>query len=113
MKLKALAFLGLRRRPLRTAALVIIATVLSAAAFGGQILVRSLQRGLESLEQRLGADIIVLPEGAESKVDLQNLLLQGTPGYFYMDKSVMRGLSKIKGVEKLWAQYFLGSANAG
>ncbi|MBQ6675617.1 MAG: ABC transporter permease [Ruminococcus sp.] len=112
MKLKALAFLGLRRRPLRTAALVIIATVLSAAAFGGQILVRSLQRGLESLEQRLGADIIVLPEGAESKVDLQNLLLQGTPGYFYMDKSVMSGLSKINGVEKLSAQYFLVSANA-
>lgn len=112
MKLKALAFLGLRRRPLRTAALVIIATVLSAAAFGGQILVRSLQRGLESLEQRLGADIIVLPEGAESKVDLQALLLQGTPGYFYMDKSVMSGLSKINGVEKLSAQYFLVSANA-
>jgi len=112
MKLKALTFLGLRRRPLRTAALVIIATVLSAAAFGGQILVRSLQRGLESLEQRLGADIIVLPEGAESKVDLQNLLLQGTPGYFYMDKSVLNGLSKINGVEKLSAQYFLVSANA-
>ena len=112
MKLKALTFLGLRRRPLRTAALVIIATVLSAAAFGGQILVRSLQRGLESLEQRLGADIIVLPEGAQSKVDLQNLLLQGTPGYFYMDKSVMSGLSKINGVEKLSAQYFLVSANA-
>lgn len=112
MKLKALAFLGLRRRPLRTAAFVIIATVLSAAAFGGQILVRSLQRGLESLEQRLGADIIVLPEGAQSKVDLQNLLLQGTPGYFYMDKSVMSGLSKINGVEKLSAQYFLVSANA-
>ena len=112
MKLKALTFLGLRRRPLRTAALVIIATVLSAAAFGGQILVRSLQRGLESLEQRLGADIIVLPEGAQSKVDLQNLLLQGTPGYFYMDKSVLNGLSKINGVEKLSAQYFLVSANA-
>lgn len=112
MKLKALAFLGLRRRPLRTAALIIIAMVLSAAAFGGQILVRSLQRGLESLEQRLGADIIVLPEGAQSKVDLQALLLQGTPGYFYMDKSVVNGLSKINGVEKLSAQYFLVSANA-
>ena len=112
MKLNSLPLINLRRKPIRTSALILIAFVMSAAAFGGQILIKSLQRGLDSLEQRLGADIIVLPEGAEKKVDLQNLLLQGTPGYFYMDKSVTDKLSGINGIDKLSAQYFLVSANA-
>ena len=112
MKINSLPFINLRRKPIRTSALIVIALVMSAAAFGGQILIKSLQRGLDSLEQRLGADIIVLPEGAEKKVDLQNLLLQGTPGYFYMDKSVTDRLSGLNGIEKLSAQYFLVSANA-
>ncbi len=112
MKLRYLPFFNLRQKPIRTALLIVIAMVMSAAAFGGQILIKSLQSGLESLEQRLGADIIVLPEGTEKKADLQNLLLQGTPGYFYMDKSVTDRLSGINGIEKISAQYFLVSANA-
>lgn len=112
MNLKKLPVINLSRRPIRTSALIIIATVMSAAAFGGQLLIKSLQRGLDSLEQRLGADIIVLPDGADNKVDLQNILLQGTPGYFYMDRSVLSRLSEINGVEMLSAQYFLVSANA-
>ena len=112
MNLKKLPVINLSRRPIRTSALIIIAMVMSAAAFGGQLLIKSLQRGLDSLEQRLGADIIVLPEGADNKVDLQNILLQGTPGYFYMDRSVLSRLSEINGVEMLSAQYFLVSANA-
>ena len=112
MKLRDLPAADLCRKPIRTAVLTVIAVVLSAAAFGGQLIVISLQRGLDSLEQRLGADIIVLPEGAENKVDLKNILLQGTPGYFYMDKSITDRLAEIDGIEKLSAQYFLVSANA-
>lgn len=112
MDLKKLPIINLRRKPIRTTALIVIAMVMSAAAFGGQLLIKSMQRGLDSLEQRLGADIIVLPEGTEKKVDLQNLLLQGTPGYFYMDKSVADSLSEINGIDKLSSQYFLVSANA-
>lgn len=112
MDLKNLPIINLRRKPIRTTALIVIAMVMSAAAFGGQLLIKSMQRGLDSLEQRLGADIIVLPEGTEKKVDLQNLLLQGTPGYFYMDKSVADSLSEINGIDKLSSQYFLVSANA-
>ncbi|MCR5142564.1 MAG: ABC transporter permease [Ruminococcus sp.] len=112
MKLGLLPVLNLHRKPLRTIALIVTAMVMSAAIFGGCVFVEALQKGLDSLEQRLGADIIVLPEGAENKVDLKNILLQGTPGYFYMDKSVMEKLSAVEGVEKLSPQYFLVSANA-
>ena len=112
MRLRALPLNDLRRKPIRTAALTVIALVLSAAVFGGEILIKSLQKGLASLEERLGADIIVLPEGAENKVDLENILLQGRPGYFYMDKSVADVIAAINGISQLSAQYFLVSANA-
>ena len=112
MRLRALPLNDLRRKPIRTAALTVIALVLSAAVFGGEILIKSLQKGLASLEERLGADIIVLPEGAENKVDLENILLQGTPGYFYMDKSVADEIAAIDGISQLSTQYFLVSANA-
>jgi putative ABC transport system permease protein len=85
---------------------------MTASVFGGLIISSSLKNGLDSLEQRLGADIIVVPKDAEAKTDLENLLLQGTPGYFYMDKSVQEKISAVEGIDLTSPQYFLVSANA-
>ena len=46
---------------------VLLTAVLALSGFGGSGVVRSLRSGLESLEARLGADIIVMPATAESK----------------------------------------------
>jgi putative ABC transport system permease protein len=112
MSRKTLPLKNLLHKPFRTAALVLIAAFMTAALFGGSVAAASLQNGLESLEKRLGADIIVVPEEAEAKVELENILLQGTPGYFYMDKSVQEKLAAVEGVELTSPQYFLVSANA-
>ena len=72
----------------------------------------SLQRGLGSLEARLGADIIVVPSSAKSKVDLDGIFLQGTTGYFYMDVGYIDKLQAISGVEQLSPQLFLASLRA-
>lgn len=112
MKLKYLPFKNLSRRPFRTGALLLITAFMTAAVFGGSAAAASLKNGLDSLEQRLGADIIVVPKDAEAKADLENMLLQGTPGYFYMDKSVEDKLAAVEGVELTSPQYFLVSANA-
>ncbi|MBR6336774.1 MAG: ABC transporter permease [Ruminococcus sp.] len=112
MNIKTLMLKNLIRRPLRTGVLVLTAAVMTAAMFGGQAAAKSMRNGLDSLEQRLGADIIVLPEDAQAKTDLENILLQGTPGYFYMDKAVVSKIAETAGIDKLSAQYFLVSANA-
>ncbi|MBO4866430.1 MAG: FtsX-like permease family protein [Ruminococcus sp.] len=112
MKLKTLPLKNLRKKPFRTGALVLIAALMTIALFGGSVAAASMKNGLDSLEQRLGADIIVVPEDAEAKVELENILLQGTPGYFYMDKSIEAQISAIEGVELTSPQYFLVSANA-
>lgn len=112
MSIKKLLYKSIVGRPLRTFALLFICIIMSGVMFGGAVLSVSLKNGINSLEQRLGADIIVVPKSAGEKVELENILLQGTPGYFYMDKSVRDELERTDGVDKLSAQYFLVSANA-
>ena len=112
MKLSQLPVKNLVRRPGRTAALVVLTAFLALSVFGGSVVVRSLRSGLDSLEARLGADIIVMPATAESKVSFRNMLLQGTTGAFYMDASVLDQVREVEGVEIAAPQTFLASLKA-
>ena len=112
MKLGQLPIKNLTRRPGRTAALVLLTAFLALSVFGGSVVVRSLRSGLESLEARLGADIIVMPAAAESKVSFKNMLLQGTTGAFYMDASVLDRVREVEGVAVAAPQTFLASLKA-
>ncbi|MBR3274735.1 MAG: FtsX-like permease family protein [Clostridia bacterium] len=103
---------NLTRRPGRTAALVLLTAFLALSVFGGSVVVRSLRSGLDSLEARLGADIIVMPATAESKVSFKNMLLQGTTGAFYMDGSVLDRVREVEGVAVAAPQTFLASLKA-
>ena len=110
--MQSLAFKNLIRRSGRTAALALLTMLLALSMFGGSVLIGSLRRGLNSLEARLGADIIVLPASAESKVSFQNLLLQGTAGAFYMDVGTLDKVREVEGVELAAPQTFLASLKA-
>ena len=103
---------NLLRKPGRTAALVLLTAVLAASVFGGSVVLGALRNGLASLEARLGADIIVMPAEAESKVSFRNMLLQGTTGAFYMDASVLDEVRQAQGVAIAAPQTFLASLKA-
>ncbi|MBR2576068.1 MAG: ABC transporter permease, partial [Firmicutes bacterium] len=87
MNINRLPVKNLLRKSGRTTALLILVILLSVSMMGGTLTVTSLQSGLASLETRLGADIIVVPDEAKSKKDLESILLDGVPGYFYMDRA--------------------------
>ena len=112
MKRGSLAIKNLLRKPGRTAALVILTALLALSVFGGSVVVGSLRQGLNSLESRLGADIIVVPSSAQSKVSFQNMLLQGTTGAFYMDEENLERVREVEGVELAAPQVFLASLKA-
>lgn len=112
MKSFSLTLRNLTRRPGRTAALALLTAFLALAVFGGSVVVLSLRRGLDSLTARLGADIILVPSSAQSKVSLQNLYLQGTAGAFYMDASTLEKALEVDGVERAAPQTFLASLKA-
>lgn len=114
MDLRHLPLRNLTRHAGRTAGLAAIVALLAFAVYGGTLMVASLQSGLNSLEARLGADIIVAPYSAKTHYDLLNdVLLEGTPSSFYMDKDVVEEVAAVDGVEAASPQYYLATMKAG
>ena len=54
--LKRLPLENLKRKPFRTAALVIVVMMLTLAFFGGSLLSMNLRNGLRSMQERMGPD---------------------------------------------------------
>lgn len=79
----------------------------SAVLFASLVLSQSLKSGIAGLRSRMGADLIVVPEGYEKGAE--NILLSGEPNYFYMDRSVLDSVRLIEGVEKASGQFYLTS----
>ncbi|MBQ8151617.1 MAG: FtsX-like permease family protein [Firmicutes bacterium] len=107
-----LAIKNMTRKPGRTVALIVLTAFLAFSILGGSIVITSLQKGLDSYESRLGADIVVVPYEAQTKGSLESILLQGIPGYFYMDAKNLEKVAQIDGVEAVSPQFFLASATA-
>ena len=110
--MKGLAFRNILRRSGRSIALLLMVALLAFSMFGGTIVISSLQNGLTSLEGRIGADVIVIPTTAKSKVDMKAILLDGTTGYFYMSRDYLEDVAAIEGVDKVSGQLYLASLRA-
>lgn len=97
----------------RTFGISLIVAALSLVMFSGFIIIFSLNSGLRSLSDRMGADLMVVPLGYESGAE--GILIKGEPSYFYFDKSVLDEIqgADIDGIEKITAQFYLTSSNQG
>lgn len=109
MNLKQLPLRNLAKRPARTAALVLLVAFLAFAIFAGSLVIASLRSGLGNLEARLGADVIVIPYAARSKIDLRKTMIQDAVGEYYMSAASIEKISGIEGVEAVTAQTYLSS----
>jgi putative ABC transport system permease protein len=108
-----LPFKNLTRRPGRALALSALTMLLSFSALGGSLLVYGLQNGLYNLESKLGADIMVVPYEATTKSSFSSMILQGNPGYFYMNDSVLDKINTFEGIGQVSAQFYLASTSSG
>lgn len=110
---KHISLCSLTRSPGRTTALVLLSVLLSFAILGGSLMIYGLKSGLNSLEARLGADIMVVPYEATTKSSFSNMVLQGNPGYFYMDKAIAEEIrDDVQGIGQMSEQFYLASASA-
>lgn len=96
---------NIRRRAFRTIAIISGTATVIAAIFGGTILSRSIEEGLELGAQRLGADMIVVPKGQE--VQTRNVLISGEPVSFYMDGSIAERIASLNGIKRLTTQIYV------
>ena len=113
MKIQSLPFLNLIGKKGRSTALLVFAALLSFTVFTGALVLTSLKNGLESLELRLGADIIVVPKETAERKTFESILFDGNCTYFYMDKGLVQKVAAVEGIEKVSPQLFLASMSAG
>lgn len=104
---KSLALANIKRKPYRTAALTVLVALAAGALFGTLLLTASIKGGLKGINTRIGADLMIVPEGYEAQAE--GVLLSGEPSYFYMDKSIEETVRGIKGVAAVTSQFYLTS----
>jgi putative ABC transport system permease protein len=103
----ALSLENLKAKPVRTACLVVVVTILAFTLFGGSLLTLNLRQGLATMTRRFGADLMVVPAGASEKA--QSILLQGGAGYFYFNAGVADKIAGTEGIACASPQFFLAS----
>jgi len=108
-----LAVRNCRHSSARASALGAVAAILALVLFGGSLVLLSLQNGLGRFQERLGADVIVLPREADATGGLDGVLVQGVPAHFYMEEHYLDELRGLSGVAQATPQFFLASAHAG
>ncbi|MCR4819044.1 MAG: ABC transporter permease [Fretibacterium sp.] len=104
---------NLQRRPWRSFCLIMAILLFSFFLFAGSVLSLSLSRGAESTANRLGADIMLVPEGFDPHVD--SILLSGKPSNFYLPADAMESVKALEtdiGIAQMSPQTFLATLNA-
>ena len=108
--LKRLPLENLKRKPFRTAALVIVVMMLTLAFFGGSLLSMNLRNGLRSMQERMGADLMVVPQDTGAKAEA--LLTNGGSNTFYFTNDIENLVSKADGISQVTAQTYISSLAA-
>ncbi len=107
MHIISLALKNIRGSRFRS--LAIFCAVMGVAGFllATTIIIAGAQNSLNSGLKRLGADILVVPAGAENKVE--TALLMGKPTNVWMPKENLAAVDNIPGVETVSPQSYLAS----
>jgi len=102
-----LAKKNIKRRFFRTFVTIISVSLAVALFFTGSLLIQGVNESLRIGVDRMGADILVVPQGAASEVE--DILLLGKPTTFYMDEEILDIISSIQGVKQLSPQLYIVS----
>ena len=104
---KSLALANIKKKPYRTTALTILVALAAGVLFGTLLLTASIKGGLKGINTRIGADLMIVPQGYEAQAE--GVLLSGEPSYFYLDKYIEETIKDIQGVAAVTSQFYLTS----
>ena len=115
LSLMGIARKNIKRNPKRSFFIIFIIMLLTLFILVGSVFSISLSNGAESMSNRLGADIMIVPEGYDPHLD--SILLSGKPSTFFLPSSAWNELNEIKnnndfGIDLMTAQTFLATLNA-
>jgi putative ABC transport system permease protein len=102
-----LALKNISGNAFRNGVVSLCALLLAAFALFTTLVMRGAEASLRLTIDRLGADIVVVPEGSEAKIE--SALLMGIPARFWMSADNLNQLAAIEGVEVASPQLYLAT----
>lgn len=110
---RGLAWADLKGAPGRSLGLMALSLLLGLCILAGSLVLMGLRGGLASLDARLGADIMVVPYQAATENYLEDTILMGNKGYYYMPSSRVNDITqKIEGVAQVSPQLYLATTTS-
>jgi putative ABC transport system permease protein len=106
-----LALQNLGRRRERTLLLLLAVAICSGAVFTGAVLMQSIENSMDVGFTRLGADLLVVPEGTLTNITAA--LLTAEPTDLTLDENLLAPLAKLKGVGRIGPQLIYRSDTLG
>ncbi len=107
LTLSSLAMRNIRRKPLRTAILVVAIGLLVSVLVFALSFVRRVDSGIRLTADRLGADLLIVPTGSRGAAE--DVLLENSVKTFYMDKSLVDRVRNIEGIDRVTYQTYLAT----
>jgi putative ABC transport system permease protein len=107
MDLIRLAWKNIRGNSFRSIAIFLAVMGVAGFLLATTLIIKGAEYSLDSGLKRLGADLLVVPSGAENKVE--SALLMGKPTNVWMPTSNLNTISDVQGVEAVSPQIFLSS----
>jgi putative ABC transport system permease protein len=102
-----LALKNIKRKTFRSAALILCVAIISGLIFAGTISMKGVLTSISLGAKRLGADLMVVPNGYEENIS--STIIAGKPSSYYMPYDILNKIKNIKGVKQASPQLFLKS----
>ncbi len=107
MSLLQLALKNISGYSFRTGVVALCALLVASFALFTTLLMRGAEASLRMAIDRLGADIVVVPEGSEDKIE--SALLMGVPARFWMPRNALDKIAALPDVETASPQLYLAT----
>jgi putative ABC transport system permease protein len=107
MNLYRLALKNIAGSAFRSWVVALCALLVASLALGTTLIMRGAENSLRLAIDRLGADIIVVPEGTATQVE--TALLMGIPTEVWMPQEVLDQVAAVPGVEVVSPQFYLST----
>jgi len=107
MNLTRLALRNISGSAFRSWAVAICAFLVVSFVLASVMILRGAEKSLRLVNDRLGADIIIVPEGTQSEVE--TALLMGNPTQVWMPQDVVEKVAAVPGVAAVSPQIFLST----
>ena len=107
MSLAQLAWKNISGNTFRSVVVSLCALLVAAFVLFTTLVMRGAETSLRLAISRLGADIVVVPEGSEAKIE--SALLMGIPAKFWMPEDNLEKIASLPGVQAVSPQLYLAT----